>query len=173
MWWCGARQGALAHATAKKLMEIIMWPSMSYGGEVAKVGVKQAAAIETVQNAAGRRILGTNRRTPIAMMRGDLGWHSLDSRRVQAHLGFFHRLQTMQPGRLARDLFVDRFESTAARNAHNQHRRKPQPIYGFCSTLLDTLREYELLPHFAASSTLSKHQWNGVVDATRGNCCGR
>ena len=165
MWWCGARQGALAHTIGRKLMEMMLWPAMAYGGELAKVGVKQAAEVETVQNAAARYILGTNRRTPIDVLRGELGWHSMETRRVQAQLNFFHRLQTMKPGRLAHDLFIDRFTSTIDRIARNEHRRKPLPIHGFCSRVLDSLHEYALLPHFAVTSTLSREQWGKQVSA--------
>ena len=54
---------------------------MNYGAELAQPTQVEDEAAEVVQNAAGRQILGTGRRTAIDAMRGELGWIPLDARR--------------------------------------------------------------------------------------------
>jgi hypothetical protein len=167
MWWCGARQGALPHATAVKLVEMMLWPSMSYGGELAHVGVKQAAAVEVVQNAAARRILGVTRRTHIDLMRGELGWHSIESRRLKSQLTFFHQLQSLPPGRLSHDVFVDRMATFMERAAHNRDgthmRATPLPIFGLLPVLHAAMEKYELEQYFTLQASSTKGEWRRLV----------
>ncbi len=171
LWWCGARRGGLRIATADRLVEMLLWPAMSYGSELAKIGSKASKEIETLQNDAGKQLLGTSPNTSNVMIRGELGWITLVARRHASQLRFFHRLQTMQNGRLARDVFCVRMESTIARQTelewkqHTMGNRKARvAIYGFCKLVLTTLIRYGLQQYYSVNTKIrSKHQWSHKV----------
>ena len=156
LWYCGARQGALSTSTANRLMEVMLWPAMSYGGELARLTRAEVEAAELVQNAAGRQILGTGRRTAIDVMRGELGWISIEARRQHQQLQYFHRLQRMPADQLTGHVFRHRMCATSDRRKHERRE------YGLCGMVRDAMVAYGLDAHFAVESTLNKREWRTV-----------
>ena len=53
------------------------------------------ARAESVQNAVARQLTGTPRSTSTDMLRGELGWMSVEAQRHVQVLGYLHRLHRM------------------------------------------------------------------------------
>jgi hypothetical protein len=92
---------------------------MAYGSELSQPGITASNKAETIQNAAGRALLGVPRGTSNDMVRGELGWFPLAAHRRLAMLRYLGRLQRAPPG-LLRDVFRVRMASAATRFAKQQ-----------------------------------------------------
>jgi hypothetical protein len=178
MWWCGARQGQLSTATGRTLMEMMLWPSTAYGGELASPGKTMAEELEVVQRAAARQLLGVRQRdTNVAMLQGELGWISLEARRHISQLALFHQLQRMPEHRLVRAIFNERMQAALASRcarypafvsndaAQESSLAQRFPSYGFCPAVFETLLRYGLQEHFTVNSCMTKARWRGCVRA--------
>ncbi len=119
LWRIGARQGRLSMSTGELLIEMLLWSRMAYGSELSQPGITASNKAETIQNAAGRALLGVPRGTSNDMVRGELGWLPLAAHRRLAMLRYLGRLQHAPPG-LLRDVFRIRMASAAARFAKQQ-----------------------------------------------------
>lgn len=108
LWFCGARAKALELQTGHNLVDVLLRPAMLYGAEIANISKAQAQRQEVVQVKAGRMLLGLPGRTPGVMVRGELGWITMEARRHIAMLRFFYRLQRMDGRRLVRQVFRTR-----------------------------------------------------------------
>lgn len=156
MWWCGARQGGLSLKTGRKLMEMMLWPAMAYGGELAKLSSNQAKSVEVVQNTAGRQVLGVSRVAASEMVRGELGWLTVENRRSISQLNFFHRLQCMMPSRLTAAIFTDRMEAEL-RCDGDKH------TVGFCADVRMLLARLGRPDLFAIHTKWTKVEWSQLI----------
>jgi hypothetical protein len=161
LWYSGARQGALSTRTANHLMEVMMWPTVGYGGQLARPNKAEVAAGEVLQNEAGRQILGTGRRTPIDAMRGELGWIPLEARRAQQQLLFFHRLQWMRPDSITGRVFHHRMHSFRERAAAGLK------SHGVCGVVRDLMLRYAISTdrHFVITTPVDRWSWRSTVEA--------
>jgi hypothetical protein len=165
MWWCGARQGALSVRTGMKLLQTMVWPVLAYGGELARLSENQQRQSEVVQNAAARQILGVGRRTAADMLRGELGWITVEARRTIARLAFFHRLQCMPLTRLAADVFASGMqhelasESSAAVAATGAVKHAG----GFCHAIRAVLARLDLHHFFTRHTYVTARHWKHMV----------
>ena len=126
--------------TGMKILEMMMWPAMDYGGELAVLSKKQVDSIEIVQNAAARQLLGAHQRIPGVILRGELGWWTMEARRMCSQLRYFHRLQSMPEDRLVRDVFVERMASAMETDSKSRSKgkttranNKRRSAHGFCT----------------------------------------
>ncbi len=159
LWWCGARHGALALATSDKLVRMLLAPTVGYGGELAATTAAQQQAIERLQVIAGCQLLGLPRRgTTHDMVRGELGWATLESRRHSSQLLFLCKLQRMAAG-LVKDVFVARYSSFVGRAAAGRS------SLGFLPNVAVVLRRYGLQAHMGWRPTVSKAGWRRAVMA--------
>jgi len=167
LWWAGARRGALPVAIADRLLEVMLFPSMSYGGEVALPTETQKKASEVALNSAGRQVLGLPRFVPTVLVRGELGWLSLEERREARMLRYWHRLQRMPDGVLARDVFVHRMNAAAVPAAlervdHDDSAAEPR---GWVAAMRDVMTKYGLQEFYSIATRLTKLNWKLRVDA--------
>ena len=87
-------------------MEIFNLPVLNYGSEVCIIdSLTSKRQIETVQMKVGKRLLGVSRVMYNEMVRGELGWTSMMSRRDMMVLRFFGRLVNMRDSRVVRKVF--------------------------------------------------------------------
>ena len=93
LWWCGAHHGALSITTGVKIVEMLMWPAMAYGGELAVVNKTMRRRAETAQKAAARQLTGTPHTTNTDFLSGELGWISPEAKRHISALLYLHRLE--------------------------------------------------------------------------------
>jgi len=131
-----------------------MWPAMGYGAELAQPTKAEDDAAEVVQNAAGRQILGTGRRTAIDATRGELWWIPLAARRKHQQLRMFHRLQSMPRDGLTGMVFHHRM------TRFNIRSRARHRSFGMCPAFQATMIEYGVEAHFRHDATLGKREWS-------------
>ena len=104
---CGAgiKQG-LSVSAAVKGWEVLVRPVLEYGCEI--WGAGRWEEVERLQNSMGRRILGVNRKTSGAAVRGELGWWRMEARRDLARLRFWGKLVRMDRSRIVKRIYVER-----------------------------------------------------------------
>jgi hypothetical protein len=161
LYWCGARNGALAVRTAEKLVRVMLLPVLQYGAEIARPSKAQALESERLQCQAARYILGTQKNTPLDMARGELGWLPVEAQRKTAVMLYFHRLQKMRRGILAREVFAERMID--ATSSHTLTKMRTKRGFGLCWAAQSILGQYGLQAHFSANARLKRRKWKALV----------
>ena len=89
-------------------------------------------------------------------------------------LSFYHRLQSMDSRRLARQVFEQCMADARRRRAVNARKnlntkrgpralKHPERQYGFCNTVYETLQRYSLQQYQDTTTRLPKPQWKNVI----------
>ncbi len=120
--------------TAMHMVNSMLWPSISFGGEVIHSSKTDAKRLKVVQKKTARQLLGTAQCAGSDMVRGELGWIPVSAQRDAQQLRFLHRLQSMPDGRLAKEVFRDRVTAFNASKATGS-----TTTHGFCTNLAPIL----------------------------------
>jgi len=107
-----ASEGLTADA-GDKIWGVMIRPVLEYGAEVWGGGSWLEA--EQLQTEAGRRILGVMGKTANDVVRGEMGWWTLKSRRDLRRLKFWGRIVRMDEGSLVKQVYRHFKVSTALR----------------------------------------------------------
>ena len=65
-------QGGLPYATFTRLFDALIWPIMDYSASI--WGAHDFSGVDNVFNQACRFFLGVGKYTPVAAIRGEMGW---------------------------------------------------------------------------------------------------
>lgn len=104
----GMRQAGFSVKTGVSLWGSLVVPIMEYGSEVWSPGVAAGEKFEQVQKRAGKQMLGCSSKMADEVVRGELGWGTMEGRREVLKLRFFGRLVRMERCRVVRQVFVMR-----------------------------------------------------------------
>ncbi len=155
LYHCGARSGALAVRTAERIVQMLQWPVLTYGSEVASVAKGETEQAERLQAQAARYILGTPANTPLDMARGELGWMSVGGMRDMQALRYINRLQRMRAGTLAKDVFEQRLSDAVS----GQLGAKRKSQFGPCYAAKLIFQRYGLAACFQLHTRMKKRAW--------------
>jgi hypothetical protein len=107
-------QGGMPFQVFKHLYDGLVQSVMNFGAGI--WGHREYACIESVHNRACRYFLGVGSKTPTAAVRGDIGWTEPSHRQWLCMGRQWHRLRSLNVGRLNRRVF------DWARERANSHR---------------------------------------------------
>ena len=89
----------------KRVWESYVRPRMEYGVEVWEPSKKEAKKMEQLLTKGGRMILGVGKCTAGIVVRGELGWITMEARRDTLLLRFVGKLERMKDSRLIGRLY--------------------------------------------------------------------
>ena len=89
----------------KRVWEACVRPLLEYGVEVWEPGRSMAEKIERVMGKGGRMILGVGKCTAGVVVKGELGWVSMEARRGVILMRFVGKLERMQEERVIGELY--------------------------------------------------------------------
>ena len=94
-WGMGMREGELSSWGAASLWEVLVRPVLEYGAELEVTMWEEA---ERLQRRAGRMVLGVWRSVANEVVLGDLGWWTLEGRRVLLMLVYWGKVVSERRG---------------------------------------------------------------------------
>ena len=103
----GFHSNGLSPLTCGIVWQRMLRPSMLYGCEIwGKLSKKETYVLECVQKKIGKSIQGLHRRTHDEIVRGLLGWHTVEGTIDIAKLNFVYKLITLPGNNVIKHIFL-------------------------------------------------------------------
>ena len=139
----------LSVATGIKLWEAMIRPTLEYAVEVWDGGTWPQA--EQIQYTVGRTLLGLYRHTTREVVRGELGWMTMQARREIKLLKFWGKILKMDGSRLTKQVYRQCKKVTEGQRG------------SFCHAVCKTLRSLGLLHIWASEEIGELKDWSTLV----------
>jgi len=159
----GFHADGLSPVTCSNIWSKMLIPSMLYGCEVwGKMPKGELSTFEIVQKRIGKHIQGLHRRTHDEIVRGLLGWTTIEGVIDKCKLRFFYKLMDLPPNNIIKHVFLCQmytilFTPTAADTA------------GVTYDLWKTVIKYDMtdlvLSYFAGGEIDNKKLWKHIANA--------
>jgi hypothetical protein len=152
-WGMGIQVGGLSTLAAVNVWKTLVRPVLEYGAEVLDYGVRREwVEAERIQLRMGRRILGCVSTTANEVVRGELGWMTMKSRRDLLRLGYWGKVMRMREGRWTRRLYEKSREEFVGEGKSN-----------WCKITHSLLCELHLEQVWDSQELGSQEQWQARV----------
>jgi hypothetical protein len=140
----GMRADGFSVENGDSLWRSLIVPLLEYGCEVWEPNKRNRERIERVQKRAGKAMLGCSSKMGDVVVRGELGWTTMEGRREMIKLRFFGRLVRMKEDRVVRRMFALRWGQGGEEDK------------GWCGEVRRLLRKYNL------EEWAEKEAWGGL-----------
>ena len=139
LWKIGAKAGYMHTVDALRLYRTIVQPLMEYGMEISLIRPDIMQSLESIQVQYIKRVLHVPMNTSSQLVRMEVGWMPVLSRERIVKLRYLHRLVSMDPSRLAFQVFTLRLRSVSQLLDDN-HCGSSNPAGRGCEYLLSVRR---------------------------------